>query len=67
MGATIDVPTAATQVACELCLKEVPVSEAVIAEATDYFTYFCGLECYERWKHRGEQGAAELPEQPSGA
>ena len=38
------------RVACEICLKEVPRSEAAIAEARDYGAYFCGLECYEKWK-----------------
>lgn len=45
-------------VSCEVCLKEVPIAEASIAEATDYFAYFCGLECYEKWKSRGEGTAA---------
>lgn len=52
----------ATQVACEMCLKQVPSSEAVMAEAVDYVAYFCGLECYERWKHRGESAPAEPAE-----
>ncbi|MGC2166751.1 MAG: DUF3330 domain-containing protein [Gallionella sp.] len=42
-------------VACEICLKEVPQSEAAIPEATDYVTHFYGLECYELWKRQGEQ------------
>ena len=38
------------RVACEVCLKEVPTSEATVPEATDYVVYFCGLDCYEKWK-----------------
>ncbi len=34
---------------CDLCLKEIPVSEAKSEEATDYVVYFCGLECYQQW------------------
>lgn len=45
-GKPIDVE----RVACEICLKEVPKSEATVPEATDYVVYFCGLDCYERWK-----------------
>ena len=37
-------------IACEVCLKEVPKSEATVPEATDYVVHFCGLECYEKWK-----------------
>ncbi|MGA8146265.1 MAG: DUF3330 domain-containing protein [Gallionellaceae bacterium] len=38
-------------IACEVCLKEVPKSEATVPEATDYVVHFCGLECYEKWKN----------------
>jgi hypothetical protein len=41
------------KVACEICLKEIPVSEATSAEATDYVIHFCGLECYGKWKEQG--------------
>ena len=37
-------------VACDVCLKEVPKSEAVVPEAIDYVAHFCGLNCYEKWK-----------------
>ena len=37
-------------VACDVCLKEIPKSEAKVEEATDYIAYFCGLECYEKWQ-----------------
>ena len=45
-------PVQVEQVACEICLKEVPLSEATVPEATDYVAYFCGLECYDKWKHQ---------------
>jgi hypothetical protein len=38
------------RVSCELCLKEIPRSEAASAEATDYVAYFCGLDCFEKWR-----------------
>ena len=43
------------KVPCQLCRKEVPLSEAKVAEAADYVAYFCGLECYAEWKRRSEQ------------
>lgn len=64
MSTIIESPAEAALVACEVCLKEVPVSEATIAEATDYFTYFCGLACYERWKHRGDAHEVAQGEAP---
>ena len=36
-------------VTCEICLKEIPVSEAKSEEASDYVAHFCGLECYAIW------------------
>lgn len=48
-----DKPVDVERVACEVCLKEVPRSEATVPEATDYVVYFCGLDCYQRWKSQG--------------
>lgn len=45
-------PVEVKHVSCEICLKEVPVVEAIVPEATDYFVHFCGLECYEKWKNQ---------------
>lgn len=47
-----DKPAGEEKVSCEICLKEIPVSEAKSAEASDYFLYFCGLECYAKWKEQ---------------
>ena len=40
----------AEKVSCQTCLKEIPKSEAKIAEAREYVAYFCGLECYQKWQ-----------------
>ncbi len=48
--ATQGKPSNVERVACEVCLKEIPKSEAMVAEATDYVLHFCGLECYAKWK-----------------
>lgn len=37
---------------CEICLREIPVSELKSEEAVDYITHYCGLECYEIWKQQ---------------
>ena len=42
-------PTEVKTLSCDLCLKEIPVSEAKSEEATDYVVYFCGLDCYQQW------------------
>ncbi|MCK5499400.1 MAG: DUF3330 domain-containing protein [Gammaproteobacteria bacterium] len=44
--------TGLTQVACEVCLKEIPGSEVPIEEAGDYVMYFCGLDCYSIWREK---------------
>ena len=41
---------------CEVCLKEVPASEATSAEGRDYVLYFCGADCYEQWREQEEKG-----------
>ena len=38
------------QVSCDVCLKQIPKSEAAVSEASDYVLYFCGLDCYEKWQ-----------------
>ena len=54
-----DKPVEPEFVQCEVCMKEVPVSEATVPEATDYVVHFCGLACYEKWKTQGEQPPAK--------
>ncbi len=49
---TSDKPVEVEQVACAICLKEVPRTEATVPEAADYVMHFCGLECYEKWKNQ---------------
>lgn len=44
----------AEQVSCDICHKEVPLSEANHFEAQDYIAHFCGLDCYSEWKQRSE-------------
>lgn len=51
---TINPDSTAKSVACEICHKEVPLSEARRFEAEDYVAHFCGLECYAEWKRRSE-------------
>jgi hypothetical protein len=38
------------RIPCHVCQHDIPTSEALFAEATDYVMYFCGLDCYERWR-----------------
>lgn len=42
-------------IACDICLKEVPISEAKTPESVDYVAHFCGLECYDKWRQQGEE------------
>ena len=39
-------------IACDVCMKEVPASEAKSEEASDYVRHFCGLDCYEKWSNQ---------------
>lgn len=52
-----DKPIELDRVACEICLQAVPTSEATVSEAADYVAYFCGLDCYEKWKNQATDKA----------
>ena len=39
-------------ISCQICLHEIPLSEAVVPEASDYVAYFCSLDCYASWLRR---------------
>jgi len=54
------------RVACEVCLKEIPRSEATVAEVTDYVAYFCGLDCYDKWQAKGK-AQDQAPVAPPGS
>ena len=45
------------RVPCDVCEHDIPLSEAVVPEATDYVVYFCGLDCYDRWRRQREVSA----------
>jgi len=51
-------PVEEQQIACEICMKEVPVSEAHSAEASEYVIHFCGLDCYAVWRAQQKQDTA---------
>jgi len=51
-------PVDPERVFCDVCLKLVPRSEALSAEARDYVAHFCGRDCYDRW-HRQRPPLAE--------
>ena len=44
----------AEKISCEVCHKEIPLSEAKRFEAEDYVANFCGLDCFSTWKQRSE-------------
>ena len=47
---TTDPTSVLAHVSCALCQHEIPLSETVVPEALDYVIYFCGLDCYDRWR-----------------
>jgi hypothetical protein len=42
-------------ISCEICFREVPVSEAKNEEGTEYVMHYFGLECYSKWKRQREE------------
>jgi len=43
-------PAEEKRVTCAECMKEVPLSAAKSDEASDYVFYFCGADCYTKWR-----------------
>lgn len=48
----VEIPSDPEMVECAICSAEIPVSEAMNEEATDYVLHFCGLDCYAKWKEQ---------------
>ncbi len=46
-------------ISCEVCLQEVHHSRTELEEVNDYVMYFCGLECYSRWRGDNAPAAEE--------
>jgi hypothetical protein len=47
-------PGYTAKVSCDVCLEEIPLSEARSEEGQEYVRYFCGLECFDTWENRAE-------------
>ncbi|MDX9739797.1 MAG: DUF3330 domain-containing protein [Gammaproteobacteria bacterium] len=45
---------------CNECMHEVPRSEALSREGSDYTLFFCGLDCFHRWRKGHPEEAARL-------
>lgn len=58
-------PAPVELVACEVCLKEVPKSEATVPEVADYVAYFCGLDCYQKWQQQAKAAQARQSTKPA--
>ncbi|MDH5323999.1 MAG: DUF3330 domain-containing protein [Gammaproteobacteria bacterium] len=43
------------KVACDVCMKEIPVSGAQSMETTDYVIHFCGVDCYSKWMQQNQK------------
>lgn len=46
-------------VACEVCLEEIPNSVNQNAEADEYVSNYCGLECYQIWREKNTEAETE--------
>lgn len=40
------------EVTCDACLKNIPISKAQSKEVANNVVHFCGLDCYDNWKHQ---------------
>ncbi len=55
------------KIACSVCLKEVPMSSALMPEGADYVGHFCGIECYAEFAAQQNAAATAQPENQRGS
>ena len=55
MAQTTDLKNEQELIACDICMKEIPVSAAKNDETSDYVFHFCGIDCYAKWKEQESQ------------
>ncbi len=51
---------------CEVCLKPVPKSGALMSEGKDFVAYFCSAECYDRWQGKRAPAPAHEAQEGTG-
>ena len=44
-------------ISCVAWQREVPISEAVVPEATAYLPHLFGLDCYQRWRESSDKSS----------
>jgi hypothetical protein len=52
-------PQAPEQVTCEICHRQLPAEEALRREVDDYVLWFCGQDCFTRWRSDSSGGREE--------
>ena len=52
------IPEEPSNVACSVCLTEIPESVAASSEADDYTQHFCGITCYTQWRNETSSSQA---------
>lgn len=45
-------PVAPKKVSCEVCRKQLPATDGIRHEVSDYVMWFCGMDCYKTWRRR---------------
>lgn len=53
------VPKEPDNVACSVCLTEIPESVAMSSEADEYTQHFCGITCYTQWRDENDTALDE--------
>jgi len=48
-------PTPVETISCDVCLSEIPQTVNKNAEADEYVSNYCGLECYQQWRDKHDE------------
>lgn len=52
-----DTPPPGTR--CSVCGEDIVPAEARSVELQDYMLYFCGLDCFQKWRDEQQRGESE--------
>lgn len=58
-GMRPELPDAPAQAQCAVCGAHIVPGQAKSAETQDYMLYFCGLDCYQKWRKEQDESAED--------
>ena len=58
-GMRPELPDAPAQAQCAVCGADIVPGQAKSVETQDYMLYFCGLDCYQKWRKEHDESTED--------